>query len=120
MQDFEADAERVEVDRQIAEWESLFADQLPDWAGSKLDGEWVQYAQLQTKDGRRMGNAVILAVDVVFWDDKPVDLHMIMTDFGTIVRMTESELAWQFHPPQWRMQADRVHRRAMFMSGFRD
>lgn len=98
----------------------LYAMQLPEWADALLDGEWVQYAQLQTKDGRRMGNAIILAVETVVWDDLPVELHWIITDFGTICRMTERELAWQFHPPKWRMRAERVHRRVIFMSGFRE
>ena len=118
MQEFEADAEQVEVERQIAEWEELAALWLPDWADKALTGEWVQYAQLQTRDGRRMGNAIILVVDVVVWDDQPVDLHTIMTDFGTIVRLTEGELQGLYHPPQWRMRPDRVHNRVMFMSGF--
>lgn len=102
------------------EIEALLESHLPEWADAKLHGEWVQYAQLQTKDGRRMGNAIILAIETVVWDGKPVELHWIITDFGTICRMTERELAWQFHPPTWRMRPGRVHRRVMFMSEFRE
>lgn len=69
---------------------------LPYWAESKLRGEWVQFAQLQTRDGRRMGNAVILAVETVEWDGQPVELHTIITDFGNVLKLTERELMGQF------------------------
>jgi hypothetical protein len=76
---------------------------LPFWAESSLDGEWVQYAQLSTKDGRRMGNSIILAVDTVMWGEASVELFTIITDFGNVLRLTESELEDQFHPPKWKM-----------------
>lgn len=98
--------------------DDLFPPYLPDWADAKLDGEWVQYAQLQTKDGRRMGNAVIISGEEVVWDGRPVALFTILTDFGTKCRLIESELAWLFHPPQWRMKESRVLRRISHMEGY--
>lgn len=121
MQDFEAEAEQAEVLRnttELEDLEALIASWLPDWADKKLTGEWVQYAQLATRDGRRMGNAVILAVDTVVWGDTPVELHLIITDFGNTLRMTEGELATQFYPPIWRMRANRVSHRIKHITNY--
>ena len=93
---------------------------LPSWASDQLDGEWVQFAQLQTKDGRRMGNAVILAVDTVKWGDAEVELHTIITDFGNVLRLTEGELETQFHPPKWKMKANRVSHRIQFITSYNE
>ena len=60
----------------LAEMNRFFST--PYWAECELDGEWVQFAQLQTRDGRRMGNAVILALREVEWDGEPVELHTII------------------------------------------
>jgi len=91
---------------------------LPHWASDSLDGEWVQYAQLSTKDGRRMGNAVILSVDTVKWGEAEVDVHTIITDFGNVLRLTEGELATQFHPPKWKVRANRVSHRVKFITSY--
>ncbi|MDX9668667.1 hypothetical protein [Pseudomonas sp. P8_250] len=91
---------------------------LPSWADARLEGEWVQFAQLQTKDGRRMGNAVILAVDTEVWGDKEVELHTIITDFGNVLRLTERELEEQFFPPKWKMRANRVSHRTQFITSY--
>lgn len=93
---------------------------LPSWADAKLNGEWVQFAQLQTKDGRRMGNAVVLAVDKEMWGDKEVELHTIITDFGNVLRLTEGELETQFHPPKWKMRANRVSHRIKFITSYNE
>jgi len=99
---------------------SQFPQWLPHWADAKLDGDWVVNAQLPTKDGRKMGNAIILSTEEVVWDDKPVTLYTILTDFGTQCRLTVSELNWFFHPPQWRMIAERVQRRMAYIEGYID
>lgn len=91
---------------------------LPHWASFRLEGEWVQFAQLATKDGRRMGNAVILAVDTVKWGDNLVDLHTIFTDYGNVLRLTEEELAEQFYAPKWQVKANRVSHRVKFISSY--
>lgn len=91
---------------------------LPSWASEALDGEWVQFAQLATKDGRRMGNALILNVYPVTWEGKEVDLHTIITDFGNILELTEHELETLFHPPKWKMKANRVSHRIKFITSY--
>jgi hypothetical protein len=101
----------------LEEWTRHF---LPYWADAKLEGEWVQFAQLQTRDGRRMGNAVILAVDTELWRDKEVDLHIIITDFGNVLRLTAGELETQFFPPKWRMKANRVSHRTKFITSYNE
>jgi hypothetical protein len=91
---------------------------LPHWASASLEGEWVQFAQLATRDGRKMGNAVILAVDTVKWGDKLVDLYTIFTDFGNVLRLTEEELAVQFYAPKWQVKANRVSHRVKHISSY--
>lgn len=110
---------------QIAILEALYDEMihryyLPSWAGEALNGEWVQFAQLQTKDGRRMGNAVILNVYTVEWGGKEVDLHTIITDFGNVLELTERELEAQFYPPKWKMKANRVSNRVKFITSYNE
>ena len=80
----------------------------------------MQFAQLQTRDGRRMGNAVILAVDVEQWEDNLVDLYTIITDFGNVLRLTEDGLETYFHPPKWKMRANRVSHHINFVTSYND
>lgn len=76
-------------------------EQLPDWAARKSDGDYmVPMTQLCTKDGRRIGNAVVLLVDHGYAHGS---LATIQTDAGTEFRMVRSELEELFHPPLYVM-----------------
>ncbi|MEO4013012.1 hypothetical protein [Pseudomonas rossensis] len=110
-----AEALLLGLSEEVVRWHYL-----PHWASDTADGEWVQYAQLSTKDGRRMGNALILAVTTVEWDGQPVDLHTIFTDYGNILELTERELASQFHPPKWKIQVERVERRVRYILDYKE
>lgn len=104
------------------EIELALAEHLPSWADKKLEGEYEQYAQLQTRDGRAMGNAVICYVLTeemlpdYMKDMAPI--YGVTTDFGHTVRMTTAEMNRQFHPPQWRMKADRARLRIAYARGY--
>lgn len=82
-----------------------FSDSLepwPLWATGRAQGYTDIGAQLCTRDGRKIGNAV-----VVEW---PIEQHglsvaKIVTDAGTTMLFTEGELAAFFHCPVFLMDA---------------
>jgi hypothetical protein len=70
---------------------------LPDWATGTTTS-WCVGAQLRTKDGRRLGNAVIASYrlgELSPWE--------VVTDAGTTLRLDEAELDELFWPPSWVM-----------------
>lgn len=70
---------------------------LPPWASGMAHGDYLMVgAMLPTRDGRRMGNAVVVSAE---W--KGVSIAHIKTDAGTDVTLTERELTEQFWPPTW-------------------
>jgi len=84
--------------------------QLPEWADFELlsgtDGYQCQYAQLLTRDGRRMGNAVITDFSVA--KHGLGTLAHVVTDMGNTMRMTRSELEECFYPPRYIMKPEAV------------
>ncbi|MCK5603183.1 hypothetical protein KAR91_14975 [Candidatus Pacearchaeota archaeon] len=76
---------------------------LPEWADRKSDGRYmIAGSQLATRDGRRMGNAFI---DRITWHPHPSlgPLACIITDAGSTLRMTLSEIKDTFYPPTYIM-----------------
>jgi hypothetical protein len=72
---------------------------LPDWATGTTTS-WCVGAQLRTKDGRRLGNAVIASYrlgELSPWE--------VVTDAGTTLRLDGAELDELFWPPSWVMDA---------------
>lgn len=68
---------------------------LPEWASAVSDGDYmIPLTQLCTRDGRRMGNAVVVSVTTV---------AQIVTDMGTHLQLTEGELQELFHTPTFIM-----------------
>ena len=115
--------ELQEQDRRNEEFlEDLLAEYLPHWADKKLDGELELYAQLQTKDGRVMGNGII--INILEADRLPyflrdiAPIYVVLTDFGHTVRMTVGELLNQYHPTVYRMKESRVNFRIEFMKDY--
>jgi len=71
----------------------------PAWA-TGIASQWMELgAQLCTKDGRRMGNAVVMSVEVR--DGRY--FACILTDAGNELKLTETELAELFYHPEWKM-----------------
>lgn len=76
---------------------------MPPWASGMAHGVYITVgAMLPTRDGRRMGNAVVKSIrrQRSFW------VADVMTDAGNIVTMTENELREQFWPPTWLRKLD--------------
>ena len=82
---------------------------LPDWAGKRSDGDYMEVgAQLSTRDGRRMGNAY---VDSLEQHEALGQLALIVTDIGNTSRMTIGELQEVFYPPEYVMRIDEARAR---------
>jgi hypothetical protein len=80
------------------ETEFPFDDVMPDWAIGTAS-ELAPGAQLCTRDGRKVGNAVISGPKEWtlggYWP--------VLTDAGTTLRLNDAEIAGLFWPPQWLM-----------------
>lgn len=88
--------------------ETLYArypsNYLPHWADARLNGDPERYAQLETRDGRKMGNGVVTSI--INWqtdDDMVIPVYVVLTDFGNYVPIAEQDLERYFFPPRWRM-----------------
>lgn len=79
-------------------------EQLPECAIGLAYGEYVLGAQLATRDGRRTGNAHIISVmgmDFNNLDRPSITLYTVLTDAGNEFKMNERELSDSFYPPYW-------------------
>jgi hypothetical protein len=77
---------------------------LPEWA-TGVSTTPVVGSQLCTRDGRRLGNAVLLDIEV-YLDSRSM-LFICVTDVGTKVTLKERELKEAFHPPRYVMDPNR-------------
>lgn len=77
---------------------------LPHWAVCRSHGKYMEEgAQLATRDGRRFGNAY---VDRIEPHDKLGQVAVVITDMGSVMRMTVSELEEGFYPPVYIMRIE--------------
>jgi len=81
---------------------------LPHWAIGYSRGEYVIGSHLQTRDGRRTGNAHIIEVSL---NPELGDLYRCLTDAGNEMTLTEQSLRDQFYPPCWVADVDEVKRK---------
>lgn len=78
-----------------------------------------QQRALYTRDGRRVGNAIIFHVE----DGERGSVYLIETDFGNRMRLSQSEilgLFWIGEPAsyaRWSLDRDTARRRAMKSAG---
>ena len=93
---------------------------LPDWAACQAFGQWVPNAQLCTRDGRKVGNAVLIQWHEKSYPSQGVTLRLaqVTTDAGNTLNLTLSELDHLFYPPRWVM-AERLpqHDRTLAQHG---
>lgn len=76
----------------------------PEWVESEIDNEKFNgyraiKGQLRTKDGRRTGNAVVVAHTIRFG----VYVTKVITDAGNIMFLTENEMVQLFYVPKYVM-----------------
>lgn len=97
-------------------------DYLPPWADKKLNGELEQYAQLPCRDGRKLGNAIIIRV---YQEEVLPDflrgngpLYEIITDFGNLLRLNAAEIEEAFHPTKYRMKKLHARLRREYMRNY--
>jgi hypothetical protein len=81
------------------ETEFPFDDLLPDWAIGTAS-ELAPGAQLCTRDGRKVGNAVVSGPKVL---ESGREYWPVLTDAGTTLRLNDGEVAELFWPPRWLM-----------------
>lgn len=75
--------------------------QLPEWASRVIINGTVEIgAQLCTRDGRRCGNGAVLSKAPASWNHN-VPLYTVVTDMGSVLRLTLSELSELFYPPKF-------------------
>ena len=89
-------------------------EQLPEWAIGLAYGEFVLGAQLATRDGRRTGNAHIIASGYVRFASLDIPdylLYTVLTDAGNEFKMNEEELSDSFYPPYWVSDVEEVIKR---------
>ncbi len=91
-------------------------DIIPKWASGYAHGNYMQKgAQLSTKDGRKIGNAVVVG----FFEEiicQQVDgdyfylpeTATVITDFGNRLMLNIIELEQLYHPPKWVMKWEEV------------
>ena len=83
--------------------EDIDAFEMPEWAKAKAEGDYtLPNAALPTRDGRRTGNAVTIGLSDRQWKDCDTT-YMVITDAGNILRVTENEMKFYFHPPEYVM-----------------
>lgn len=88
---------------------------LPDWATYYVGNcdevdRYVSGAQLCTRDGRRVGNAVIISMgkaDFKHWNpSEGITMFEVLTDVGTNFTMTLEELKEMFYSPIYLMDVE--------------
>lgn len=76
---------------------------LPPWATGEAHGDYTLVgAILPTKDGRRVGNAIVArSLGVFIGVQNDLEVFLVVTDSGNGMKVTIREMADQFYPPRW-------------------
>lgn len=80
---------------------------MPPWAIGVYKGVLVPGLQLSTRDGRRMGNAVVIETHEHCSLFKSWEVSTVITDIGNKLELTTNELWELFHEPKWVMDFHR-------------
>jgi hypothetical protein len=83
---------------------------MPDWAVARSRGDYMGLGvQLPTRDGRKTGNAHVIDNE---WRGN-LQIAVVLTDAGHVMRLARSQLMTLFHPPKWVSSIDEVKNRFM-------
>jgi hypothetical protein len=80
--------------------EEMMEGPLPEWAIDRTDGTLYNGVQLPTRDGRRCGNAHVIGFSANY-KTTGLNVYHVLTDAGTVMRLTEGEVTELFYPPKW-------------------
>lgn len=83
---------------------------MPDWAINRAHGEYVLGAHLPTRDGRKAGNAHIIAFEYGTGVLNGMEIFVLLTDAGSELRLIKEEIADLFYRPEWVSDVERVKR----------
>jgi hypothetical protein len=72
-------------------------DELPEWAAGRYTGTIIEMTQLQTRDGRRVGNATVFDISANAFG---ATIHVV-TDAGNIMSLSLNEVLEFFHEPEY-------------------
>ena len=81
---------------------------LPEWAKKRFTGELELGTQLCTRDGRRMGNAHIVDTWMADLRGTQRRFFLVLTDAGTQLTMTRTEIIQCFYQPEYVSDAAEV------------
>lgn len=94
-----------QVEGSIEAYFSQFGGPLPEWAEWSTD-KFEVGAQLRTRDGRRVGNGCIIGTEK--------DVFCVLTDMGSRIKLTMSELEELFYTPCYIMNVDEYISKVIF------
>ncbi len=99
-----SDPERFDISKAYANFDQELTEPMPSWAlCPSIPGTIEDMSQLLTRDGRRIGNAVIFKID--YSSQHNLTLFHIVTDAGNILTLTFNEMNEMFYEPKWIMKA---------------
>lgn len=90
---------------------------LPEWAERQVAPDWLAYlqlhAQLCTRDGRKMGNAVVVEVKILYGRLlTPAGYRItVLTDMGREIVLNRNEVMELFYPPRFIVKKEAVGKR---------
>lgn len=80
-------------------------EMLPEWASKKSDGDYMRVGtQLCTRDGKKVGNAVVISIGNMGNGKGGIRVATILTDAGNKLRLIKSELEQLFYVPNYIMK----------------
>lgn len=92
----------------VAEFEAILGP-IPHWAVCKNFGaQYIVGAQLFTTNGRRSGNGWIVKVINEPVDERLGPLYVVLTDAGSVMKLTRRELERAFEAGDWICDPERI------------
>ena len=84
---------------------------LPPWADRLATDEYEIGSQLCTKDGRKVGNGIIVGFDILKYSlTELLVIAQVVTDAGNSFWATGGELRELFHEPKYVMKEEEVEK----------
>lgn len=95
----------------MARLQAMMNDYLPEWASRRSTDDLEINQQLCTRDGRRIGNAVIACQVSKLQGNTVYTYWAVLTDMGTVLNLLTAEIDELFYRGDYIMKAADVQRR---------